>query len=309
MSATVGADPECGGADLPSAPSAEAKHTSVCVCTYKRPQLLLRLLTALVAQDPRGRFTYSVVVVDNDRLESARAMVSDFAVTAPIPIRYCVEPEQNIALARNKAVANASGDFIAFIDDDEEPFPDWLVQLVQAIERYAADGVLGPVVPRFSTAPPEWVVRGRFFDRPSPPTGTWLKWKQTRTGNVLLRKGIVCDQGTQFRPECGRGGEDTDLFRRLIASGRRFVWCAEAKVYEAVPGERLCRTYLLQRALRRGASPANQGWPVLISLLAIPVYGLALPVLLVFGQHVFMRYLIKECDHLGRLLTFLGAKW
>jgi glycosyltransferase involved in cell wall biosynthesis len=285
-----------------------ATHIDVCICTYKRPQLLLRLLTALGTQDTGGLFTYSVVVADNDHLESARQIVTDFAATTPIPIRYCVEPCQNIALARNKAIENATGDFVALIDDDEEPFPDWLFRLVTAIESYAADGVLGPIVPRFLTSPPDWVVRGRFFDRPSPPTGTWLRWKQTRTGNALLRRRIFGDPGNRFRPECRHGGEDVDFFRRMIADGMRFVWCAEARVQEAVPAERSRRRYLLKRALLRGQAPTNQGWPVLVSLVAAPVYALALPVLPVFGQHVFMRYLIKECDHLGRILALVWTK-
>lgn len=283
-------------------------HITVCACTYKRPRLLSRLLTALGTQDTGGRFTYSVVVADNDHLESARAMVSDFAAAAPIPIHYCVEPRQNIALARNKAVEHATGDFVAFIDDDEAPPRDWLLRLLEAIERYAADGVLGPVVPHFETPPPNWIARGKFFDRPSPPTGTWLRWKQTRTGNVLLRRAIFGDPANRFRPECGRGGEDVDFFRRMMAAGMRFVWCAEARVYESVPPERCRHSYLLKRALVRGRAPHNQGWPVLTSLLAAPAYALALPVLLLFGQHIFMRYLIKECDHLGRLFVFVAGK-
>ena len=284
------------------------EHISVCICTYKRPELLGRLLLAVSAQDTRGLFTYSVVIADNDHLESARGLVSDLARTAPIPMHYYVEPRQNIALARNKAVASSIGDFVAFIDDDETPPRDWLVRLLTALKAYQADGVLGPVVPRFSAPPPEWIRRGKLFDRPSPPTGTWLRWKQTRTGNVLLRRSIFASQGNQFRPECGGGGEDVDFFRRMIAKGMRFVWCAEASVDELVPAERCRRTYLLKRALLRGGARHNRGWPVLVSLAAIPIYAVALPFLAVRGQHVFMRYLIKECDHLGRLLALVAGR-
>lgn len=282
-------------------------HVSVCVCTYRRPQSLSRLLTALDAQATDGRFTYSIVVADNDSLESARPLVSDFAAAADIPVRYCVEPRQNIALARNKAVENAIGEFVGFIDDDNQPAPDWLIRLVEAIESSGADGVVGPVSPRFRTPPPDWIVRGRFFERSGPATGTRLRWQQGRTGNALFRRRIFGEQGHRFRPECGRGGEDVDLFQRLIADGMRFTWCDAAKVYAEVPAERCSRRYLLKRALVRGRAPTNRGWPVLVSLAAVPAYALALPVLLVFGQHVFMRYLVKECDHLGRILANLGG--
>ena len=47
--------------------------------------------------------------------------------------------------------------------------------------------------------------------------------------------------------------------------------------------------------------------PELAATLAAAV-ELTCPVLLVFGQHVFMRYLIKECDHLGRLLALVAGR-
>jgi succinoglycan biosynthesis protein ExoM len=282
-------------------------HVSVCICTYRRPQSLAQLLTALTGQVTDGRFTYSIVVADNDHLESASPVVSDFAATAPIPVRYCVEPRQNVALARNKAVDNATGELVAFVDDDQRPAPDWLSRLVKAVESYRAEGALGAVVARFRTPPPDWIVRGRFFDRPSLPTGTRLGWKQARTGGVVLRRGIFDEPGNRFRAECGRGGEDVDLFRRLIAGGWQFIWCDGARVYEDVPVERCSRRYLLKRALVRGRAPTNRGWPVLVSLIAAPVYALTLPWLLPFGQHVFMNYLIKECDHLGRILANVGG--
>jgi glycosyltransferase involved in cell wall biosynthesis len=283
-------------------------HISVCVCTYKRPDLLRALLLALAAQDAGEQFTYSVIVADNDRLQSARSIVLDAAAGAPSALHYCVEPRQNIALARNAAIEHASGELVAFIDDDEVPPPDWLLRLLTTCRSYDADGVLGPVVPRFAVQPPEWVRRGRLFDRPCPPTGTWLHWQQTRTGNVLLRRRIFDDDDNRFRPECGGGGEDVDFFRRMMAKGLRFVWSADAAVEEVVPPERCTRSYLLTRALLRGRAPHNQGWPVVVSLVAVPSYAIALPVLLACGQHVFMRYLIKECDHLGRLLALVARK-
>jgi len=296
------------GSATPPSESNAPGHICVCICTYKRPELLRRLLSAVGAQDTTGLFTCSVVVCDNDQLESAREVVSEVSAAAPMPVYYCVEPQRNIALARNTAVEHSTGDFVAFIDDDEAPPRDWLVRLITALRAYQADGVLGPVVPRFHALPPDWIQRGKLFERPSPPTGTWLRWKQTRTGNALLDRRIFDDPANRFRSEYGGGGEDVDFFRRMTAKGMRFVWCAEAGVDEFVPSERCSRTYPLKRALLRGRAPHHRGWPTVVSLVAAPAYAVALPVLLVFGQHVFMRYLIKECDHLGRLLALVARK-
>src|SRR5262245_36972578 len=121
----------------------------VCVCTFKRARLLERTLHELAKQQTEGRFSYSIVVADNDAGQSAKRVVEAYRRTSEIKIVYCVEPEQNIALARNKALEKAHGDFVAFIDDDEFPAPDWLLRLLSAAKHYNADGVLGPVRPYF----------------------------------------------------------------------------------------------------------------------------------------------------------------
>jgi hypothetical protein len=42
------------------------------------------------------------------------------------------------------------------------------------------------------------------------------------------------------------------------------------------------------------------------SVVAVGLYTGCLPLFFVLGQHVFMKYLIKNCDHLGKVLAFLG---
>jgi glycosyltransferase involved in cell wall biosynthesis len=287
----------------------QAGHISVCICTYKRPAFLKRLLDELRAQETGGSFTYSIVVCDNDHLRSAEPLVSDFAVTSNIPIRYCVEPQQSIALARNKAVQNATGDYIACIDDDEFPVRNWLFALFAACEKYGVDGVLGPVKPLFEDGVPRWIVKGRFYDRPCYQTGLVLAHNQTRTGNALLKEHLLRGSDSPFRPEF-RAGEDVDFFRRAIAQGRVFVWCNEAVVYEAVPPARWKRIYLLRKALLRGASaalrPTVGARDIAKSVVAVPMYGLALPFAALLGQHRFMDLLVRLCDHLGKLLALVG---
>ncbi len=293
----------------PDVRTCEPKHISVCICTYKRPHLLKRLLSELRVQDTGGLFTYSIVIADNDELQSAEAVTLDFAAESHIEIRYCVEPRQNIALARNKAVENARGDFLAFIDDDEFPGKRWLLTLFKACNDYDADGVLGPVRPYFDKDPPKWVVKGKFYERPTYRTGLVIDWRKGRTGNVLLRRRIFAPGGQAFRPSF-LTGEDQDFFRRMIEKGHSFIWCNEAVAYEVVPPIRWKRTFLLRRALLRGAvsvvHPAFGPRQIAKSVIAVPVYAAALPFALVLGHHRFMTLLVKLTDHLGKLLSLLG---
>ena len=289
--------------------AAKTAHISVCICTYKRPLLLQRLLTDLRDQETGSLFTYSIVVADNDRSRSAESMVTGFALESPVPVKYCVEPEQNIALARNKAVETSEGDFVAFIDDDEFPIKTWLLTLYKACSEFGVDGVLGPVKPYFEDGSPKWVIKGKFYERATYPTGYVIDWLKGRTGNVLLKKNLFATDAQPFRPEF-RAGEDQDFFRRMIDKGHVFVWCDEAVAYEVVPPSRWKRSFMLRKALLRGAiepkTPTFGIVSITKSLIAVPTYAVILPFALIVGQHRFMAVLVRLCDHLGKLLAAGG---
>ena len=288
----------------------ESHHITVCICTFKRAEMLTRLLKKLNAQTTGDLFSFSVVVADNDSGRSAEPVVAKISPTARMPIVYCVEPQQNIALVRNRALEHAGGDLVAFIDDDEFPVENWLLSLFIVLRASGADGVLGPVKPYFDPEPPPWVRKGGFFDRPNPADGYKLSWAECRTGNVLFRKSILEGVEPPFRAEFATAGEDMDFFRRMIAKGCKFIWCRDAVAYEVVPAARCSRSFLLKRALLRGSNfpkhPTDRFKNILRSVVAIPSYTLALPILAICGQHVFVKYLVKLCDHTSRLLAFAG---
>lgn len=247
---------------------------------------------------------------DNDAEQSAASVVSAARTNADIEIIYCCEPQKNIALARNKVLEHARGEFVAFIDDDEFPAADWLRKLMAACGEYRADGVLGPVRPHFESPPPAWIVKGRFCERPEHTTGRKMKWDESRTGNFLFRKQILDGMTDPFREQFGTGGEDMDFFWRMTEHGRVFVWCNEAIVYETVPPARWRRSYMLKRALLRGKNilkHSSEGWrSISRSVVAVLLYLLFLPITIVLGHHWFMKYSIKLCDHGGKLLAVLG---
>lgn len=286
-----------------------SSHISVCICTYKRLPLLKRLLEGLEEQETDGLFTFSIVVADNDGTRSAEALVTEFAKAANIAATYCVQPQQNISLTRNKAIENATGDYVAFIDDDEFPIKRWLVTLFIALNEYKVDGVLGPVKRCFDQPPPQWVIKGDFYERATYATGLVIDWRKGRTGNVLLKKDLFAEDACPFRPEF-RQGEDQEFFHRMIEKGHRFIWCNEAVAYEVVPPTRWKRTFMLRRALLRGAmEPKTPGFgarSIMRSLIAVPLYVAILPFAAIVGHHKFMTILVSLCDHLGKLLAVLG---
>ena len=285
-------------------------HISVSICTYQRPALLKRLLTALSQQETKEAFSFSVVICDNDEQQSAKEVVQGFAAASLMDITYCVEPRRSISLARNKNLEFTRGESIAFIDDDEFPTSDWLFRHLNAMKNYKVAGVFGPVKPHFDSVPPSWIRKGRFFERPVHQTGYPMVWQECRTGNVLIDKSILEGLDPVFDPKFGAGASDIDLFRRLMLKGYKFIWCNEAAVYEVVSPNRWKRSFMIKRALLRGRisllHSAGRWTGIMKSFFAVLIYGFLLPFLQIRGHHFFMKYLIKFCDHAGKLLALVG---
>ncbi len=157
---------------------------SVCIATHRRAERLAALLDDLAKQT---LVPDEVVVVDNHDAGSARDVVARFRTRVPFPVHYEIQPERNISLTRNRTVALATGDWLAFVDDDERAPPEWLERLFEAAKRYQADGVLAPVEPVVPVSAPAWIRAGKFYDFPHLPSGAIVPLNRMRFGNVILR--------------------------------------------------------------------------------------------------------------------------
>ena len=134
---------------------------AICICTCDRPALLQRTLEALqgILLNGLGGVGLEIIVVDNGGGDKARPVCEAISQQLPIALHLAKQPRRGISFARNKAVEVAlsrGADFLAFIDDDEQPQPRWLDALCAAAHKYRADVVAGPVLPRFLGAPPGW---------------------------------------------------------------------------------------------------------------------------------------------------------
>ncbi|MDX1540202.1 MAG: glycosyltransferase [Geminicoccaceae bacterium] len=245
----------------PSQTTSEADKVAICVCTYRRPQGLGRLLLGLaalrfptVAPPPE----ISIVLADNDPAGSGAEVVATMRHEVPWPIVYVHEPRRGLSFVRNATLDAVPDDarWIAFIDDDEEPTPDWLDALLATARAYDAPIVAGPVRPVFQEEPASWVVEGGFFrlgpyvDGGIPPT--------ISTNNALIEAVHIRRAGWRFDPAFNlTGGEDQHFFSRAVAAGLTAVTSADAEVVETVPPSRTTLRWLLRRHFRMGTTLAT----------------------------------------------------
>jgi succinoglycan biosynthesis protein ExoM len=300
-----------------TAPSRQspAIRIDICVCTFRRRELedTIRSLGAL---NVPPRVEIAIIVADNDVAPSAQELVEGLAADIPCLLHYIHAPARNISTARNACLDHGSGDFLAFIDDDEVASPDWLIRLLETAADTGADAVLGPVKARYSEVAPDWMSAGDFHST----FPVWVKG-EIRTGytcNVLLRRAAPAVAGKRFNLALGQsGGEDTEYFARLHESGGKIAYAPEAWLYEPVPENRASFSWLAKRRFRVGQTHGRllRGKHQRASL--IPQLGLAAAKagycmaaavgLLPIPRHR-NRYVLRGIMHAGAVSGLLGVR-
>lgn len=221
----------------------------ICICTYRRPHLATTLKSLARLERPQAT-RIRILVADNDASPSAYSLVQECR-EGPFPIQYIHAPERNISIARNACLNHATGDLIAWIDDDEIADPQWLVRLLDTLQKGGYDAVFGPAVAIYPSDTPDHIVSGDFHsNRPV------VRYGEVRTGhtcNAIVDMRKPATRALRFDVAMGRiGGEDTDYFHRLWATGSKFGICETALVFEKVTVNRLQLGWLIRRSYNSG---------------------------------------------------------
>lgn len=100
---------------------------SVIVATYNRPDALRAVLAGFCEQTDRG---FELLVADDGSRDDTRALVESIAPSAPIPLAHVWHEDTGFRLAaiRNRAAAQARGDYLVFVDGDCVPLTDFVAQ-------------------------------------------------------------------------------------------------------------------------------------------------------------------------------------
>lgn len=284
------------------------------VCTYRREAVRETLMSVAGQRLPPG-VKVRVVVADNDIEPEAAARVRAAAAAGDLDLHYVHAPSRNISLARNACLDAATGDFIAFIDDDEVASADWLAALLAEAGRGGWDAVLGPVNAVYGPAAPGWMKDGDFHStRPVKVRGLIPKGY---AGNVLIRRAAIETRGLRFDLSRGRqGGEDDDFFYRLTDSGGTIGFAPDAWAEEPVPDGRTSLRWLIKRSFRTGQTHGARlldrhaglsRWRQ-IGLaggkVAVSLGGAALSAFSESGRN---RWLLRACLHAGAVARLAGV--
>ncbi len=223
---------------------------TVAICTWNRARMLDRVLTHFRTVRIPANVTWELLVVDNNSSDTTNAVARSHADY--LPMRVVLEATPGISHARNRAVAEATGEYIFWIDDDAFAQPDWIEQGIAALEEFQADIVFGTIKPQWEAGgPPSW------YDPKFDPLfalldtgGTARRMLDPRTMgfnvNMAVRTHTMRTLGG-YRTAIGSGrmagGEDTDLFQRTFAANGIVVYQPTMIVEHFIPRSRCTKSF------------------------------------------------------------------
>lgn len=239
-----------------------AVDISVVICTYNRAEILHRALKTVVSQETESKFSFEIVVIDNASTDSTKAVVQEIAKKSPVVVKYIHEEDKGIAQARNRAVKESRGDWIAFFDDDQLAERDWLKNLLCIALQTLADCVGGTILldlPREQLSRLGSVCRSLLGEKIYHGDAVRCRGKEIpSTGNILIARRVFDLIGLfDSSMECG---EDTDLVKRINASGLNIWISPNAVVHHCIPKYRLDPAYFRWVSLRWGDKFADMDY-------------------------------------------------
>ncbi len=229
---------------------ADAPLVSVVIPTRERPQQVAACVRSLLSLAyPPSR--YEIIVVDNAPLTSATAELIRRRYGDSSQVGYVRENRPGVSNARNRGLAVAQGDVVAFVDDDELVDEHWLAGLVggfAAAERVAC--VTGLIVPSEIETPAQgWFEQFGGYckggctrhifnltdQRPHDPLFPYNVGMLGSGGSMAFRRSILRDVGG-FDPALGSAtpalaGEDIEALLRVLLAGHTLVYEPAAILY------------------------------------------------------------------------------
>ncbi len=239
---------------------------TVAIPTHNRSRTLALTLNSLGQLQADPEIDLDCLVVDNNSSDATPAVVEAFARTAPFAVRWVLETRQGSSFARNRAVHEAQGAMIFFIDDDVIVESDWASQLMAEIGRRQLDAACGLVLAQWQAPRPPWLdvnLYGKLAVHPEQSTPP-EKLSQYFSANVGFTRECFSRFGL-FREDLGvvgdnpMSGEDTELFARIIGAGGRIGIAPSAVVHHLIGAERMTRPYFRRKAFAFGVGSAFSG--------------------------------------------------
>lgn len=257
---------------------------SVAICTWNREELLKKTLSNLCDLFIPEGISWELLIVNNNSTDNTEKTIDSFKNDLPIESHF--EPKPGLSNARNKAVDKAKGNYIIWTDDDVLVDSNWLASYVQAFQRYPQASVFGgPISPWFEGTPPKWLQNGWHYIQPSYAIRelgeeafafkSTIPSKFPFGANFAVRMDI--QKQIRYNPDLGLKerkrilGEETDVIKSILTSGKTGWWVPDAKVKHWLPASRQTLSYIREYYEGAGRMEAvKENWVDCVKVFGYP---------------------------------------
>lgn len=232
------------------------------VATRNRQESVRRLLSQL--QFPAQR-NWELLIVDNGGADDTPDLLQQLA--PPAGVRVVREPRRGKGNALNAGIEAARGELLVFSDDDIEPGPDWLEELLAASQRHPDADVFGGRIMIRSQSIPGWIQRSRNLQEilltEHDLGGVEQQYPPNRFPlgpNMAVRRRALAGIELPWDPRLGPGstlpvGDERCFFCRIgQGAGKKRIYVPAAVVYHRIEGRELRLSTVLRRCYQGGYS-------------------------------------------------------
>ena len=235
--------------EFPLLPNLEWPRISVVVCSYNGSRTIRDCLEALQRLDYPN---YEVIVVNDGSTDNTEAIVREY------PFRIINTTNQGLSNARNTGMHAASGEIVAYTDDDAYPDPHWLTYLGHMFLATSHVAIGGPNLPPKNDG---WLAEC-VAHAPGGPIHVLLddQLAEHIPGcNMAFRKDSLVTIGG-FDPQYRAAGDDVDICWRLQEKGWTIGFHAAAQVWHHRRNS-IGTYWKQQRGYGRAEALLEQKWP------------------------------------------------
>jgi glycosyltransferase involved in cell wall biosynthesis len=239
----------------------EALDFTVAIPTWNGAERLPDVLDKLLAQTGIEHLRWEVIVIDNNSSDRTPEVVKDYQKKfTQCDLKYFLESQQGLTFARLKAINEAKGKFVAFLDDDNLATPDWILQSYNFGEEHSLAGAWsGQIHGDFEVKPPDNFSQIQAFlavreHGQKPYIFDAINLKLPPGAALVIRKQAWLEsvpQNLVFKGRLGNlmvAGEDTEVLLHLHKSGWEIWYNPKMEIYHKIPHWRLEKNYLLKIA-------------------------------------------------------------
>ena len=269
-------DPSSQGAPSPEEARPRNILITIIMATRNRAQTLRSTLDFLLTADNVKSLDWELLVVDNGSSDQTREVCLEFQTRFPRHFRSLVETRVGKSHALNTAIQAASGNLLAFTDDDVTCAPEYLHAIRDFFSSHIADGVQGRVFLDCEGGWPRWLDAGTaamagFRDCGEQAT----ELKGTMYGLNMIVKSDVFRKIGGFLPYLGPGligAEDTEFSLRMRHAGMRQMYAPRIVLHHRLSRRRLTRNFFRKRFFQEGRANAYRD-KLPVSLLRFALYA------------------------------------